>query len=334
MSARSDLYSLGCALYHLLTGRPPFHDSKTPFDKMLRHQQAPVPPIRQRRPELCEGLVDLLDRMLAKDPMKRPSSAHEVAESLVPWCVGADLPGLLERALRSDPRDACSRGANVSTADDGAALADKPTALPSTTAHPGASDESPAMPRSGPASGLAHRWRWTRPVLAMATVFLLGLPVAWQFMSSELNHLRVLHGRGDPPLTVTSLSVHHYRVQGHDRLDDLRLIGPSGETVRVGDDVRVEARLSQSAYAYLLALNTDGSVRLSLPESDAEPPPRTDRLVLYPSPVDYFTLTECPGVQAFVVVASRRPLPAFRDSAFPLGCDELGSYRSSRRLAV
>ena len=105
----------------------------------------------------------------------------------------------------------------------------------------------------------------------------------------------------------------HYRVRADKGLDNLGAIGPSGEPVRVGDDVRVELVLSEPAYAYLLALNTDGTVQLCLPESDDQPPPRADRLVLYPSDSDYFTLKEGPGVQGFVAVASRRPLPAYRD---------------------
>jgi serine/threonine protein kinase len=287
-SPRSDLYSLGCTLYHLLAGRPP-------------HRQAPIAPSRQRRPELPEGLVGLLDLMLAKDPMKRPSSAAEVAESLGSWCVGADLLGLLDRALHSDPPGSSSRAAIVNTGGDGAADVAGPMALPSTAASPRGGEGFPTVPGSGPDSGRAGHRRRSMLLLAMAAVLLLGLPAAWRFVSP----------RG--PLKVTSLSVHHYRQQGHDRLDDLDLIGPGGEAVRVRDHVRVEVQLSDPAHAYLLALNTDGSVQLGLPESEAQPPPRTDRLVLYPSRVDYFTLTEGPGVQAFVVVASLRPLPAYRD---------------------
>jgi serine/threonine protein kinase len=104
VTPRSDAYSLGCTLYHLLAGQPPYHDSASPFGKLLGHRQAPIPPLRPRRPELSEGLAGVLDRMLAKDPATRPGSAREVAEGLRPWCLGADLPALLDRALRaSDP---------------------------------------------------------------------------------------------------------------------------------------------------------------------------------------------------------------------------------------
>jgi hypothetical protein len=60
-------------------------------------------------------------------------------------------------------------------------------------------------------------------------------------------------------------------------------------------------------------LNTDGTVQLGLPEGDDRAPPRASRLVLYPDQTAYFTLTEGPGVQGFVAVASRRRLPAYRD---------------------
>jgi serine/threonine protein kinase len=104
VTPRSDLYSLGCTLYHLLAGQPPFHDSGSPFRKLLGQQQAPIPPLCPRRPELPEGLAGVLDRMLAKDPAARPDSTREVVEGLRPWCLDADLPSLLDRALRAtDP---------------------------------------------------------------------------------------------------------------------------------------------------------------------------------------------------------------------------------------
>jgi hypothetical protein len=111
VTPRSDLYSLGCTLYHLLAGQPPFHGSGSPFRKLLGHQQAPIPPLRPRRPDLPEGLAGVLDRMLAKEPAARPGSAREVAESLRPWCRGADLPALLDRAVRA--ADAARRPADA-----------------------------------------------------------------------------------------------------------------------------------------------------------------------------------------------------------------------------
>jgi hypothetical protein len=115
------------------------------------------------------------------------------------------------------------------------------------------------------------------------------------------------------PLTILALGVRHYRSHGADRFEYLGPIGSDGQSVHVNDDIRVELVLSEPAYAYLLALNTDGSVQLCLPESDDRVPPRAARLECYPDQKDYFTLTEGPGVQAFLAVVSRRPLPSYRD---------------------
>jgi serine/threonine protein kinase len=82
---RADVYSLGCTLYFLLAGRPPFAEG-TAIEKILKHQLDPVPPVRQYRPDVPAEVEELLLRMLAKQPQDRPSSALEVAQELEKWC--------------------------------------------------------------------------------------------------------------------------------------------------------------------------------------------------------------------------------------------------------
>ena len=67
---RADLYSLGCTLYKLLSGRAPFSGRQyaTALDKMNAHVHQAVPPIRDLAPEVPEELAAILERMLAKDP--------------------------------------------------------------------------------------------------------------------------------------------------------------------------------------------------------------------------------------------------------------------------
>jgi serine/threonine protein kinase len=78
---RADIYSLGCTLYFLLSGRNVFEEGSLP-QKMLAHQMKTPTPLRSLRPEIPEGLESVVGRMMAKNPAFRYQTPREVVEAL------------------------------------------------------------------------------------------------------------------------------------------------------------------------------------------------------------------------------------------------------------
>ncbi len=81
---RADIYSLGATFYFCLTGRTPFTDG-TIAQKLIWHQTRQPKPISQLRPEVAEGVVAIVEKMMAKDANQRYQTPQEVAEELTPW---------------------------------------------------------------------------------------------------------------------------------------------------------------------------------------------------------------------------------------------------------
>ena len=119
---RADIYSLGCTLYRLLTNRVPF-EAETAMQTILAHRERPVPKLADSVADVPDGLQDVLDRMMAKDPDRRYQSAAEVMadlQAVVPDAADhllrleqADTPTARQAALSAAAQEGLASGATL-----------------------------------------------------------------------------------------------------------------------------------------------------------------------------------------------------------------------------
>jgi serine/threonine-protein kinase len=82
VDVRSDLYSLGCTLFYMLAGRPPFPDG-TVLQKLLQHQEEPAPDIRSINPQVPADLASMLLKLMAKAPDRRYQTPEQLVRELL-----------------------------------------------------------------------------------------------------------------------------------------------------------------------------------------------------------------------------------------------------------
>lgn len=173
---------------------------------------------------------------------------------------------------------------------------------------------SKALEPASPPSG-RRRAVMTAGTLVVAGVIALAALLAWNRGTD------IVHGGGDS-LHVVSMQLPHYRGAGRQarRIGDIGLT--TWEARYPEDSVAVTVELSDPAYCYVIALNPDGSTRLCFPVNERTAPPRRRRLECPlgsgGNPVK-FGFRDGVGAQAFVIVASHDPLPAYHTWRLALG---------------
>lgn len=91
---RSDFYSLGITLFEMLAGAPPF-SAGDPTDLARQHREAVPPDVRQCAPCVGAPVAELITRLLAKQALRRPTSAHELVDQLL----GLEIAALDQRTI-------------------------------------------------------------------------------------------------------------------------------------------------------------------------------------------------------------------------------------------
>jgi serine/threonine protein kinase len=275
VDGRADVYSLGCTLFHLLAGSPPYPAPKyrSVAEKLAAHIHDPFPDVSALRADVPKEVRELIRQMTAKQPGERIAGMSEVIARLQPFCAGARI------------------------------LAGADTVNAKTNRRP-----------------------WRRSLLvagALAAVVCVGLLMRNANRSSQDdptsdNHANPVVGQpvGATTPTAEPVRILWVEIEHIERREgpDIRrgVLGSLSFNVKAGDLVRLHATLSEPAYCYWIAFRPDGEEEVCFPENADEPPAQTDQ-PSYPSidPMYSYELTDGAGLQAFALVVSREPLPAY-----------------------
>ncbi|MFM8577340.1 MAG: serine/threonine-protein kinase [Planctomycetaceae bacterium] len=133
---RSDIYSLGCTLFFLLTAKAPFAGGAV-AERIRRHIHEPPPNLLDLRPDVPPAIVEVVYRMMEKHPDARYQSAGEVAQLLGAWL--GETPQSSSAASttrRRTSRDALRRPAAVA-GTDGSDASERRSLSPSKGRSPG-----------------------------------------------------------------------------------------------------------------------------------------------------------------------------------------------------
>jgi serine/threonine protein kinase/formylglycine-generating enzyme required for sulfatase activity/WD40 repeat protein len=197
---RADVYSLGCTLYFLLSGGPPFQETSLYAILEAHHKREPKP-LNLMRPEVPVELATVVAKMMAKDPTKRYQTPIEVAKALVPFFKAGQAVATPAPTGATQSQFAGETAHGLGTSTPVSPLAPPPTPFPlSAAAPPHALAMAELLPEANPSEQFnvsidTHRpsavrrgrwsslppWqRWALAGVPGAAVLLLGIVLLLQ----------------------------------------------------------------------------------------------------------------------------------------------------------
>ena len=272
---RADFYSLGCILYEMLSGGPPFVREGL-GDLLAAHMFDRPADLRDLRAEVPAGVGRVVERLLAKDREHRFASTAELLAAL------------------DDP----SAVAAVPASSAGSA----PDAFLDTLAPPPAKALSSTL--SGAAAEVAPRPRRRRAAaiaIGALSVAAIALFVGLRAGSSRevLDSPSPVPAAENPEPLAVDLEIRD--------VDGNRSVLPGG-TAYSGDRLQFFAEVSRPAHLYALQIASDGSVAVLHPIEEDLPLPRGARQRIPPGSDELFVLDEMVGDVHLLVIASPRPI--------------------------
>jgi WD40 repeat protein len=254
--ARSDLYSLGCTLYFLLVGRPPFPEGSV-TEKLLKHNMDEPVPVERLRPDVPAEVAAVVRTLMAKDPAGRFQTAAEVAAVLAGVLEGvpaAPVPRALP-VRDADATDTLPPLAPAAAITPAPAVGDTSSFDVSLVAGVATAPDHRPSPRRPRGTGRRRVWLFRVAGTALAAAAVASL-------LAVLGRGRRASGPEEPPALPTPLTF---------RVDASRSWQDTGVEVRAGTALTLRAEGHWGAGHPAVEATADGIVaprdRAVLPEA-------------------------------------------------------------------